>query len=58
MITFVIVHYNTPELTTCLCKSISKTHDSYNIVLFDNSDRFKFENVDMFDITYIDNTKR
>ena len=57
MITFVIVHYNTPILTTCLCSSIAKFHKDYKIVLFDNSDKFPFENRELFNVTYIDNTK-
>ena len=57
MINFVIVHYNTPELTTCLCCSILKQHNDAKIFIFDNSDKRPFMNSELFDATYFDNTK-
>lgn len=56
MITFAIVHFNTPELTTCLCGSIIKNHPDAKIVIFDNSDKKPFPKDDI-EIIYIDNTK-
>ena len=54
---FCIVHYNTPELTTCLCASINKFHDDAEIIIFDNSDKRPFPN-DVFDnVKIIDNSK-
>lgn len=52
---FCIVHYNTPELTTCLISSILKFHRTAKIVVFDNSNLRVFDK-ELFDITYIDNT--
>lgn len=50
-----IVHYNTPQLTECLVKSINKHTHSVNIYIFDNSDKLpftaKFDNVTIFDNT-------
>lgn len=57
MINFVIVHYNTPELTTCLCCSILKQHNDAKIFIFDNSDKRSFMNSELFGATYFDNTK-
>ena len=54
---FVIVHFNTPELTTCLCSSLRKFHPNDKIIIFDNSDKNPFTAKDLFDITYYDNTK-
>lgn len=53
---FVIIHFNTPELTACLCSSIKKFHSDANIVIFDNSDRLPFKNKDILCNSYIDNT--
>lgn len=54
---FCIVHYNTPELTTCLCSSINKFHDDAEIIIFENSDKRPFPN-DLFDnVTILDNSK-
>lgn len=53
---FAIIHFNTPELTQCLCSSIRKFHNDAHIVLFDNSTIRKFDNCDMFVDEYIDNT--
>jgi len=55
MITFVIVHYNTPELTTCLCGSIRKFHTDAKIIIFDNSDKRPFDSELCEE--YFDNTK-
>lgn len=57
---FVIVHFNTPELTTCLCSSIRKFHQNNEIIIFDNSTIKKFpkEMLKVFDITYLDNTNQ
>ena len=55
---FYIVHYNTPELTTCLCDSINKFHNDAEIIIFDNSDKLLFNNSDIFtNVKLIDNTK-
>ena len=55
---FCIVHYNTPELTTCLCSSINKFHDDAEIIILDNSDKRPFNNEDIFDnVKVLDNTK-
>lgn len=54
---FVIVHFNTPELTTCLCSSLRKHHPTDEIVIFDNSDKRPFTNIDLFNLTYINNTE-
>ena len=55
---FCIVHYNTPELTACLCSSIKKQHDNPEIIIFDNSDKRPFkEMAELFGCTYFDNTK-
>lgn len=54
---FCIVHYNTPELTTCLCASINKFHNDAEIIIFENSDKRPFSN-DLFDnVKIIDNSK-
>lgn len=50
-----IVHYNTPELTDALVRSLRKWSPAVRITIFDNSDRRPFEKVDGVDI--IDNTK-
>lgn len=51
-----IIHYNTPELTEALVKSINKNIDKCNIYIFDNSDKKPFINT--FDnVTIFDNTK-
>lgn len=56
---FVIVHFNTPQLTTCLCSSIRKYHPDNEIIIFDNSTVAKFPEVsiNLFNITYLDNTQ-
>ena len=54
---FAIVHFNTPELTTCLCSSVIKNHNDAKIVIFDNSDKRPFINSKFFNAKYIDNTK-
>ena len=55
-----IVHYNTPELTECLIKSINKMipqNVKVTIYIFDNSDKFPFV-YKQENIIYIDNTKK
>lgn len=52
---FVIVHFNTPEVTTCLIRSIFKFHNDAKIIVFDNSDKRPLEKI-ICD-TYYDNTK-
>ena len=52
---FVIVHFNTPEVTTCLIRSIFKFHTDAKIIVFDNSEKRPFEKI-ICD-TYYDNTK-
>lgn len=54
---FVIIHFNTPELTACLCSSIRKFHKDAKIIIFDNSDKIPFKNKDLFCDVYYDNTK-
>ena len=51
-----IVHYNTPELTTCLIASIRKWDDKPEIFIFENSDKKPLEDV-WGDLTIFDNTK-
>ena len=54
---FCIVHYNTPELTTCLCASINKFHEDAEIIIFENSDKRPFPS-DLFDnVIILDNSK-
>lgn len=57
MLHFAIVHYNTPELTTCLCSSIYKMHPGSRITIFDNSDKRPFDTYNIMRVCYIDNTK-
>lgn len=54
---FAIIHFNTPELTACLCSSIRKQHDDSNIIIFDNSTSRPFEHKELLCDSYIDNTK-
>lgn len=51
-----IVHYNTPELTTCLIASIRKWDDAAKIFIFENSDKSPLEDI-WGDLTVFDNTK-
>lgn len=51
-----IVHYNTPYLTSYLVKSIKKYTPSARIYIFDNSDKQPFVS-EYEDITIFDNTK-
>ena len=55
MINIMIVHYNTPDLTECLVKSINKFTPDSKIYIFDNSDKLpfvaKFDNVEVIDNT-------
>lgn len=53
---YAIVHYNTPELTTCLCANINKFDDNASIVIFENSDKRKYD-TELFDnVEVIDNS--
>lgn len=54
---FCLVNYNTTELTNCACLSILKQHPDAEFILFDNSDKEPFNNRDLFNMKYIDNTK-
>lgn len=59
-INILIVHYNTPELTECLVKSINKqvkTNRVANIYIFDNSNERPFT-YRQDNIRYIDNTQK
>lgn len=56
MITFAIVHFNTPELTSCLCGSILKHHSDSKIVIFDNSTYRPFDKDLFINMVYYDNT--
>lgn len=56
MINICIVHYNTPELTTCLVRSINKFTPNCKIYIFDNSDARPFTEK-VSNVTVIDNTK-
>lgn len=51
-----IVHFNTPELTECLIKSINKFVPECVIYIFDNSDEMPFT-YRQENIVYYDNTK-
>ena len=50
-----IVHYNTPEITAAVVKSVWKHTPDCEITIFDNSDQRPF--VPMDGVTVIDNTK-
>lgn len=51
-----IIHFNTPDLTYCLVRSINKYTPGATIYIFDNSDKKPFLNT--FDnVTVFDNTK-
>ena len=55
---FVIVHFNTPELTTCLCSSINKFHNDAEIIILDNSNQKPFNTASIFNnVKVLDNTK-
>ena len=54
---YLIIYYNTPELTTALCSSLLKQDDTAKIYLFDNSDKLPFRQAELFNVEYIDNTK-
>lgn len=51
-----IVHYNTPELTTCLIASIRKWDKDAKIFIFENSNKSPLED-NWGDLTIFDNTK-
>lgn len=50
-----IVHYNTPELTTCLIASIRKWDSTPEIYIFENSDNRRLDDI-WGDLTIFDNT--
>lgn len=50
-----IVHYNTPELTSATIKSLNKTTEGCHVIVFDNSDKKPFVN-DFDNVEIIDNT--
>lgn len=52
-----IIHYNTPELTKALVKSINLHTPGCNIYIFDNSDKKPFRMSDE-NITILDNTQK
>lgn len=57
MINFLIIHYNTPQLTECLVKSINKfVGTDCSVYIFDNSDKHPFKyrqnNLTIFDNTH------
>lgn len=52
----VIVHYNTPELTLALIKSVRKNTPGCHFYIFDNSQALPFIPDNNTDITIIDNT--
>lgn len=54
---YVIVHYNTPELTIALLGSLLKNGITDNIVVFENSNKRPLNATDMFDYELIDNSK-
>ena len=56
MVNICIVHYNTPQLTECLIKSINKFTPNCKIYIFDNSDKKPFT-YRQDNIVYFDNTK-
>lgn len=49
-----IVHFNTPELTVALVRSIQKRMDGCNVTILDNSDRRPFPKME--GVNVIDNT--
>lgn len=51
-----IVHYNTPELTTCLIASIRKWDNDAKIFIFENSNKNPLEDI-WGDLTIFDNTR-
>lgn len=50
-----IVHYNTPRLTTALVRSLRRFSPECRITVFDNSDLFRFPQMD--GVRIIDNTR-
>ena len=56
---FVIVHFNTPELTSCLLSNLRLLHPHDNIYIFDNSNKrplFK-RAIPEFNVIYYNNTE-
>lgn len=56
-INIAIVHYNTPELTKCLIKSVKKYTPESKVYIFDNSDKYPFNAEGLEDVVVFDNTK-
>lgn len=54
---FVIIHYNTAELTVALLASLLKNNIDKDIVIFENSDKKPLNALDMFDYELLDNQK-
>lgn len=52
-----IIHYNTPELTSATIRSLWKHTPQAKVTLFDNSDRRPFQISEFPQVSYIDNTK-
>lgn len=52
-----IIHYNTPELTSACVKSLWKHTPNAKVTIFDNSDKRPFPTDDFPTITYLDNTQ-
>jgi len=57
MVDLAIVHYNTPELTTALLRSIRKTTPDARVTIFENSDDPKRALRVTDDVRIIDNTR-
>ncbi len=53
---FAIVHYNTPELLTCCIASVFKNYPDAKIVIFENSDKRKFDNIFGDNVKIFDNS--
>lgn len=55
---FVIVHFNTPELTTCLLSNVRFMHPTANIFVFDNSNKrpLSVDAIETYHIIYYNNT--
>ena len=53
-----IVHYNTPELTDALLRSIFRTTPGAAVTVFDNSDKQPFRPSEDYAVNVVDNTGR
>ena len=54
---YVIIHYNTPELTTALLGSLLKNGISSNIIIFENSNKRLLNAGELFNYELLDNSK-